>query len=216
MHHLLEFSPCRRPRSRCVTLPFYPKKRNSWRSGSQRPGRHCSTLSRTETACIDKLSLAFPVCFLCKRLHPRSACINLPPRVRLDRYYTSFAASGWGVLVEGMPLPYRASGVGTCEAQNDALHFVLAAEAVRTIIPFTARLCDFRPGVAVAVRWLGAFGVAMSFSWLDSWQVWVFFTVEASIVGVAVLFACWALGETRGRSLEHVRQYACFHYFHIG
>ena len=38
----------------------------------------------------------------------------------------------------------------------------------------------------------------------------VFFTVEASIVGVAVLFAFWALGETRGRSLENVRQHACF------
>ena len=70
--------------------------------------------------------------------------------------------------------------------------------------------CKFRPGLAVAVRWLGAFAVAMSFSWLDSWRVWVFFTVEASIVGVAVLFAFWALGETRGRSLEHVRQQACF------
>ena len=59
--------------------------------------------------------------------------------------------------------------------------------------------------MAVAIRWVGAFAVAMSFSWLDSWRVWVFFAVEATIVGLAILFACWALGETRGRSLEHVR-----------
>lgn len=32
----------------------------------------------------------------------------------------------------------------------------------------------------------------------------VFFAVEGGIVGLTVLFACWALGETKGRSLEHV------------
>lgn len=55
------------------------------------------------------------------------------------------------------------------------------------------------------MRWLGAFAVAMSYTWLDSLQNWVFFAVEAGIVGLIVLFAYWTLGETRGRSLEYVR-----------
>eukprot|EP01043_Picozoa_sp_COSAG02_P020580 COSAG02_NODE_1019_length_15171_cov_7.663482_16_plen_131_part_00 len=126
--------------------------------------------------------------------------------MRLDRYYTSFAALGWVVLVEAMPLPYRASGVGKCTASRNCVF--LAEEALGHTV--NVNLCKCRPGVAVAVRWLGAFGVAMSFSWLDSWRLWVFFSVEASIVGVAALFAFWALGETRGRSLEHVRQHTYF------
>ena len=86
------------------------------------------------------------------------------------------------------------------------------ARLAQRLLPETLRqtltgnlLFAFSQGWRLPFAGSAHFAVAMSFSWLDSWRVWVFFAVEASIVGLANLFACWALGETRGRSLEHVR-----------
>ena len=75
------------------------------------------------------------------------------PRLRLSRYYTSFAALGWVVLVEAMPLPYRSSAVGTCKS-IDALHLFLAAEALRNIILHCESLrMSSRGGCSRALAW---------------------------------------------------------------
>ena len=102
--------------------------------------------------------------------------------VYLVAYNTALAALGWVVVVEALPLPYRAFGAG----------------------------------VAVATRWLGAFAVAMSFRWLNTcahhtlvcsdslgapgvwagpdWSGagadWVFFAVEAAVVGATPPTPC--------------------------
>ena len=41
-------------------------------------------------------------------------------------------------------------------------------------------------------------------TFLEIWPKWLLFEVEAAFLVITCVYAWWALGETRGRSLEHI------------
>ena len=59
-------------------------------------------------------------------------------------------------------------------------------------------------GAAVMARWLAAFTIATLNSFLEIWPKWLLFMVEAAFLVVTSLLSWYALGETKGRSLEHL------------
>ena len=59
-------------------------------------------------------------------------------------------------------------------------------------------------GIAVAVRWLGAFIVAQIYNILQESNTTAELGAEAIILLLLAVFSCYAFGETRGRSLEHI------------
>ena len=59
-------------------------------------------------------------------------------------------------------------------------------------------------GAAVMARWLAAFTIAMLNTFLEIWPKWLLFVVEAAFLVITSLLGWYALGETKGRSLEHL------------
>ncbi len=116
-------------------------------------------------------------------------------------YNLGMAGIGWAILVEVLPSRYRCTAAG----------FAVAGRWVRSVYITNAyvtthSLCNLNLDVDVLCTrvQLAAFTVAMLNTFLEIWPKWLLFEVEAAFLVVTSAFAWWALGETRGRSLEHI------------